>query len=165
MENNGPRDMLWEGAASANHGNLACCLGYPKSFGPLTTLPCIAQCNIEIPQGGIASAPTSQRASAFAALTASIPAAGEQRFSQSFPTPPSLPLRLSCAFQQVCRQRACVPLQTSEGKTRSYSPLVQEALRRQFTLVCEIEHRDQGPLVDASETCNSAAQSPNRNTQ
>lgn len=90
--------MLWEGAASAHHANLACCLGYPKSFGPLTTLPCTAQCNIEISQGGIASAPTSQRAPAFAALTASIPAAGGQRFSQSFPTPPSLPLRVSCAF-------------------------------------------------------------------
>ena len=29
----------------------------------------------------------------------------------------------------------------------------QEALRARFTLVCEIEHRDQGPNVDASETC------------
>lgn len=101
-DNNRRRDILWEGAALANHANLACCLGYPKSFGPVTTLPCTAQCNIEISQGGIASAPTSQRAFAFAALTANIPAAGGHRdslnLSQRHP-----PYRsVSCAFQQVC---------------------------------------------------------------
>lgn len=30
-----------------NHVNLGC-LSYPKSFGPLMTLPCAAQCNIEM---------------------------------------------------------------------------------------------------------------------
>lgn len=57
------------------------------------------------------------------------------------------------------------PPQAPKGKTRSCSPLLQEALRTQFTLVCEIGHKDRGPLLDASETCNSAAQSPNRHTQ
>lgn len=57
------------------------------------------------------------------------------------------------------------PSKTFQGKTRSYSPLLQEALRARFTLVCEIEHRDQGSIVDASETCNSAAQNPNRHAQ
>jgi hypothetical protein len=109
------------------------------------TLPCTAQCNIEISQGGIASAPTSQRAFAFAALTANIPAAGGG-FSQSFPTLPSPPLRLSCAFQQACVAMTAAHLcpQDFQGKTRTYSPLLQEALRARFTPVCEIEHRDQG---------------------
>lgn len=84
-DNSRRRDILWEGAALANHANLAYCLGYPKSFGPVTTLPCTAQCNIEISQGGIASAPTSQRAFAFAALTANIPAAGGTEILSIFP--------------------------------------------------------------------------------
>lgn len=98
-DNSCRRDILWEGVPLPTMPTLS----YPKSFGPLTTLPCGAQCNIEISQGGIASAPTSQRALAFAALTANIPAAGGRdslNLSQRHP-----PYRSEClpAFQQVCR--------------------------------------------------------------
>jgi hypothetical protein len=128
------------------------------------TLPCTAQCNIEISQGGIASAPASQRAIAFAALTANIPAAGGRGHSLSlFPKPP-LPTAQTvlCAFQQASVPMCSTLPQDFQGNTRSYPPLLQEALRARFTLACKIEHRGQGSSVDAPETCILAAQNANR---
>lgn len=134
------------------------------------TLPCTAQCNIEILRVALLRLqPVKGHLPSPRLLLASQQLEGRHftlNLSQRHP-----PCRSDClprAFQQACVAitvaHLCPP-RLPRGKTRSYSPLLQEALRARFTLVCEIEHRDQGSYVDASETCNSAAQNPNRHTQ